>query len=356
MIFWPTFDAQELHVIPKKYTRTSDLHGIPLAQRHLYDTAKNATTVAKAAIGLPKHIYQKIKTNTEPTWIGPWSGQKRSTKRAEYLKNLENPPGWPADERSRTSLIPTGDDSTSSSPESEHSSPPESNFSESMSAITEPQNFSPAHAQAVAYCHGNLHMPSSIRNVYSADNLRYPRFVPEMSEIDKKQGVIKDFHQLAYVPQSEGRASSEFPLVSIGFRECSAIILKNTATGEYLLMHHDSGARFMDHAAHPSNLIEADRFGYRAFMDTPGPKQVLLVEGDYSFDRTEVIQYIVNDGATALPPLKIKSGRRNRSGYDRGEYRWDAIVRPTTGTVIVYLKDINAPAVLSFENIFSDTQ
>jgi hypothetical protein len=184
---------------------------------------------------------------------------------------------------------------------------------------------------------------------YYTNHLGIPDFIPEYKEILDNDAKICKFKNIKYVKHSEGEISDNISLVSIGFRECSAIIIINKSTNETLLIHHDSGARFLDNG----NIREHGRFKYNAFMSKHGEKEVLLISGQYSFNRERLTEKIVEDGATMLPPLYVMSSRRNNTGYDKSEYRWDIVYRPLKKELIITLKDIDNPVVLYFSNIFS---
>ena len=162
------------------------------------------------------------------------------------------------------------------------------------------------------------------------------------------------------VLQSEGAMSSQAPLVSTGFEQCSAIIVRNLLTGNTLVMHHDSGARSLGGVAPgqvspgtmEDGLIGRDRFHYREFMDEKGDKTVLLVESQRSFDRREVIQRIVADGAMPLPPLLLQTAGK---GSTDDEAVWDMVYKPASDELIVHLHDDDNSQVLHFAGLMTGT-
>ncbi len=168
---------------------------------------------------------------------------------------------------------------------------------------------------------------------------------------------------VVFVRQSEGGASADKALVSIGFQQCSAVIVRNIDTGESLMIHHDSSVRsnwppyaweVLGEPASPCTptrgLLMRDRCNYAAFMAKPGRKEAILVESERSYDRREVMDQIAADGATILPTLTIKT---QAAGTEQDQACWEIIHRPDSADVIIHLKDSAARKVLHFSGIFS---
>jgi hypothetical protein len=166
---------------------------------------------------------------------------------------------------------------------------------------------------------------------------------------------------LAFVPQSEGRASADVPLVSVGFAQCSAFFVKNLATGKVLLVHHDSSVRSwwdetgdgyepVSPCTPTRGLLGRDRCGYTAFMAEAGPKVALLVESERAFDRREVLAKLASDGAAVLPPLKIET----RLGGTQDDLAiWNVAYRPAEDRLMIHLRDGERSKVMHFPDIFA---
>jgi hypothetical protein len=92
-------------------------------------------------------------------------------------------------------------------------------------------------------------------------------------------------------------------------------------------------------------------------MRRDGPKRVLLVESDRSYDRREVVAEIAAKGAEILPVLRIKT--RSAGGAEDSS-RWAVVYRPATDELAVDLEDTwlfsSARTVLHFADAVGGAQ
>lgn len=183
----------------------------------------------------------------------------------------------------------------------------------------------------------------------------YPPEEPALYEIDEKNSVIAEFTKIVYIPQRYVFASSDKSLVSVGFYACSALVVRNQFSGESLLMHLDA---FQDdfEAKGVDGLVWNPDI-YHSFMLRPGNKQILLVQGDQSGDFGNIAEALAKDsGSALLPALTVHSGMPNEGHqyWRKKEYRWDIVVRPENGEIVVHLYDVEKKPLLYFTEIFKD--
>lgn len=161
------------------------------------------------------------------------------------------------------------------------------------------------------------------------------------------------------VRQSEGAASATLPLVSRGFQQCSALLVRNMDTGNTWLGHHDSGSRAhwekssrederpVSPATPRRGLIGRDRFGFESFMNEKGNKVVLLVESELGYDRREVMQKIVARGAVELQPLTLELGE-----YP-DDSEWHLAYDPKKDSLTIHLKELLQSSVMHFAGLLT---
>lgn len=185
---------------------------------------------------------------------------------------------------------------------------------------------------------------------------------PELLGLAKGGGT-----RVVLAGQSEGVASYRTPIVSMNFRHCCALIIRNLDTGETLVMHHDSGARSAWKAATVSHtgarpvspatptrgLIGRDRFGYAAFMAKPGRKRLLLVQSQRAYDRRDVVNQIAQRGAQVLQPLTLRTAGAG-GPHDRAV--WSMVYRPATDELAVVMVDQGEEKLMSFSNLVTGAQ
>lgn len=170
-----------------------------------------------------------------------------------------------------------------------------------------------------------------------------------------------DRKDMVLVKQSEGAASATLPLVSWGFKQCSALFIRNLETGKTWLGHHDSGSRAhwtsnpdgerpVSPATPRRGLLGRDRFGYEAFMKEPGAKTVLLVESEQGYDRREVLQQIVARGAVEVLPLTLELGA------DPQDAEWHIAYDPKTDHMAIYLEETLQSSVQHFSGLLTKGQ
>jgi hypothetical protein len=177
----------------------------------------------------------------------------------------------------------------------------------------------------------------------------FPIEEPVLYEIGQNFRRIDNLQKSVYVDQGDGAISKDKPLVSAELYACSALVIRNKSSGEFLLMHLDFTAN------HECDL--EGRFNYAEFMSGNGAKQVLLVEGDRSGCRERVAEAVaIKWNAELLPKLLVHSGEKKKGLLygDKKDYRWDIVVRPENGEVVVHLKEVKDMPLLRFTEIFRD--
>lgn len=168
-----------------------------------------------------------------------------------------------------------------------------------------------------------------------------------------------DVKGMVLVRQSEGAASATLSLVTEDLRQCAVLFIRNGATGEVWMGHHDSGSgsipdaegkRPVSPATPRRGLLGRDRFGYEAFMKEPGAKTVLLVESEQAYDRREVIQQIVARGAVEVRPLTLKLG-----DYPE-DAQWHIAYDPQTDRMAIHLEEVVQSSVMHFSGLLTHGQ
>jgi hypothetical protein len=125
------------------------------------------------------------------------------------------------------------------------------------------------------------------------------------------------------VRQGWGEATQQGYLASYGFSYCGAVILVNTDINCSMLMHLDQESRHSVAYNHIGRNVKEGR--YNLFLNEPGKKIALPVNGSLSFDRTNIYKQMQADGIHVLDAI----------GSETGNGAWDILFSANTGDVVI---------------------
>ena len=112
---------------------------------------------------------------------------------------------------------------------------------------------------------------------------------------EKKNGL--------YVAQGDAKATRSLSLITSGISNCSALILKNINTGDAMLLHLDQNSVFGDIDGRLMNIY------ITTFLDMPGEKKGVIVNGEHSFDREGLKAMFEKWGVEFVPSINVPSGK-----------------------------------------------